>query len=68
LGQELDSLRAEKDVLYVSKRGRLAGVLIDVDRYADLVDRLEFLEDSLAALQAREELASSLPWTKVRGS
>ena len=68
LGQELDSLREEKDVLYVSKRGRLAGVLIDVDRYADIVDRLEFLEDSLAALQARDEVETSLPWTKVRGS
>jgi hypothetical protein len=43
----------------------LAGVLIDVDRYAGLVDRLEFLEDSLAALQARDEHASSVPWTKV---
>jgi hypothetical protein len=46
----------------------LAGVLIDVDRYADLVERLEFLEDSLAALQAREERASTVPWTKVRTS
>jgi PHD/YefM family antitoxin component YafN of YafNO toxin-antitoxin module len=66
LGQELDSLKAARDVLYVSKRGRLAGVLIDVDRYADIVDRLEFLEDSLAALQAREEADQSLPWSEVR--
>jgi hypothetical protein len=68
LGQELDSLRAEKDVLYVSKRGRLTGVLIDIDRYAEILDRLEFLEDSLAALQARDELTSSVPWTEVRSS
>jgi PHD/YefM family antitoxin component YafN of YafNO toxin-antitoxin module len=61
-------LKAATDVLYVSKRGRLAGVLIDVDRYAELLDRLEFLEDSLAALQAREEVAASVPWTEVHGS
>jgi prevent-host-death family protein len=68
LGQELDSLKAAKDVLYVSKRGRLAGVLIDVDRYADLMDRLEFLEDSIAALQAREDVSGTVPWSGVRGS
>ena len=68
LGQELDSLKDGSDVLYVSKRGRLAGVLVDIDRYAEMLDRLEFLEDSLAALQAREEIEASVPWTEVRGS
>ena len=64
LGRELDSLK--DDVLYVSKRGRLAGVLVDVDRYADLIERLEFLEDSLAALRAREDAPISVPWSEVR--
>lgn len=68
LGQELDSLKSAKDVLYVSKRGRLAGVLVDVDRYAEMLDRLEFLEDSLAALQARDESIESVPWTEARDS
>jgi len=68
LGQELDSLKAASDVLYVSKRGRLAGVLIDVDRYADILDRLEFLEDSLAALQARDEVEKSVSWGEVHSS
>jgi PHD/YefM family antitoxin component YafN of YafNO toxin-antitoxin module len=68
LGHELEALKAASDVLYVSKRGRLAGVLIDVDRYADIVDRLEFLEDSLAALQARDDSEKSVPWSEVRGS
>ena len=68
LGQELDSLKAASDVLYVSKRGRLAGVLIDVDRYADILDRLEFLEDSLAALQGRDEVEKSVSWGEVRSS
>lgn len=68
LGQELDALKAASDVLYVSKRGRLAGVLIDVNRYAEMVDRLEFLEDSLAALQARDEVEKSVLWDEVRSS
>lgn len=66
LGRELDALRESEEALYVSKRGRLAGVLLDVDRYADLLDRLEFLEDSLAALRAREEREAAIPWTEVR--
>ena len=68
LGQELDSLKTARDVLYVSKRGRLAGVLIDVDRYAEILDRLEFLEDSLAALQSRDELEKGVQWSEVRSS
>jgi len=66
LGRELDALRESEDALYVSKRGRLAGVLVDVDRYAELLDRLEYLEDSLAALQARGEVELSAPWESVR--
>ena len=65
LGRELDMLK--DDVLYVSKRGRLAGVLVDVDRYSELIDRLDFLEDSLAAVQAREDPAVSIRWSQVRG-
>ena len=67
LGRELDALRESDDALYVSKRGRLAGVLVDVDRYAELLDRLEYLEDSLAALQARDERGLAVPWADVRG-
>lgn len=66
LGRELDALRESDDALYVSKRGKLAGVLVDVDRYAELLDRLEYLEDSLAALQARDEIELSVPWKAVR--
>lgn len=66
LGRELDALRASDEALYVSKRGRLAAVLLDPDRYAELIERLEYLEDSLAAFQAREERDSTLAWTEVR--
>jgi prevent-host-death family protein len=66
LGRELDALRDSEEALYVSKRGRLAAVIVDADRYADLVDRLEYLEDSLAAVQARDERESAVPWAEVR--
>jgi prevent-host-death family protein len=67
LGRELDALKDTEDALYVSKRGRLAGVLMDAERYADLLDRLEYLEDSLAALQARDDRDAAVPWSEVRG-
>ena len=66
LGRELDALRESDDALYVSKRGRLAGVLLDPDRYAELLERLDYLEDSLAALQARDEAADAVPWAAIR--
>jgi len=63
LGRELDALKDEE--IYVSKRGRLAGVLVDVDRYNELLDRIDYLEDSLAALEAREKRAEALTWAEV---
>lgn len=50
----------------VSKRGRLVGLLLDPERYAELIDRLDYLEDSLAALQARDETEASVPWSEIR--
>lgn len=66
LGRELDALRDSEEALYVFKRGHLAGVLLDPERYAELIERLDYLEDSLAALRAREERASAVPWSEVR--
>jgi PHD/YefM family antitoxin component YafN of YafNO toxin-antitoxin module len=66
LGRELDGLRESEEALYVTKRGRLAGVLLDPDRYAELIDRLDYLEDSLAALQARDESDIAIAWSEVR--
>ena len=66
LGRELDALREGEEALYVSKRGRLAAVLLDADRYAELIERMDYLEDSLAALRAREERDTAVPWTEVR--
>jgi prevent-host-death family protein len=65
LGRELDALRQSEEALYVTKRGRLAGVLIDAERYAELIERLDYLEDSLAALQARDERDAAVSWSEV---
>ena len=66
LGRELDALRETEDALYVTKRGRLAAVILDSERYAELIERLDYLEDSLAALQARDERDAAVPWSQVR--
>ncbi len=66
LGRELDGLKDTHEALYVSKRGRLAGVLVDADQYAELLERIDYLEDSLAALQARLGRDEALPWAEVR--
>ena len=66
LGRELDALRDTSDALYVSKRGRLSAVVVDSEHYAAMLDRLEFLEDSLAALTAREESEQTARWQDIR--
>lgn len=66
LGRELDALRETDDALYVSKRGRLAAVVLDSERYAELLERLDYLEDSLAALQARDDPDTAVPWSDIR--
>lgn len=65
LGRELDALKETEEILYVSKRGRLAAVVLDSERYAELIERLEYLEDSLAALQAREDKIA-VAWAEIR--
>lgn len=66
LGRELDALKETENALYVSKRGRLAAVVLDSEHYAGLIERLDYLEDSLAALNAREERDATVPWSEVR--
>ena len=65
LGRELDTLRDTEDALYVSGHGRLVGVLLDADHHAALLAQVEYLEDSLAALQARKERALTVPWAAL---
>lgn len=50
----LDEL-SEVGAIIVTQRGEGKAVLMDLDRYNQLLERLEYLEDSLEALQASEE-------------
>ena len=54
LAPVLAELREVEEVV-VTERGEGRAVLVDLERYNDLVDRLEFLEDSVAALEAERE-------------
>lgn len=38
--------------VYLLRHGKPVAVLVDADKYERLIDRLEYLEDTLAALQA----------------
>jgi prevent-host-death family protein len=46
---------SEAGVIIVTQRGEGRAVLMDLDRYNELLERLEYLEDSLEAMQATEE-------------
>jgi prevent-host-death family protein len=40
--------------LYLTQRGKPRAVLLDIDEYRALIEQLEYLDDSLEALMARE--------------
>lgn len=64
-GRELDALRETEEALYVSRCGRLTAVLLDAKHYAGLIERLDYLEDSLAAVRARDGCEDAVPWAGV---
>lgn len=66
LDQELEALSETEDALCVTRGGRVVAVVLDSDHYAGLLERLDYLEDSLAALTVRAERDSSVPWSEVR--
>lgn len=54
LADVLDGLQHGPAPLYVTQRGQARAVLLPVDAYETLLDQLEFLDDSLEALRAKE--------------
>lgn len=63
LRQELATVLAElrsSDEIVVTQRGEGKAVLLDLERYNQLLERVEFLEDSIAALDADWEDAVPL--------
>jgi prevent-host-death family protein len=59
LATVLASLVSSEEIV-ITQRGEGKAVLIDLERYNQLLDRLEYLEDSIAALEADWEDAVPL--------
>jgi hypothetical protein len=66
LDAELEALRGTNEVLHVSRHDRRTAVLLDPTHYVALLSRLDYLEDSVAALTTREDRAASMPWRELR--
>jgi prevent-host-death family protein len=47
----------------ITQRGEGKAVLMDLDRYNELIDRLEYLEDSLDALEGQRQ--GAVPVTEL---
>jgi prevent-host-death family protein len=63
LREELASVMGELTGLgeiVITQRGEGKAVLVDLRRYNDLIERLEYLEDSLDALEGARERAVPL--------
>ena len=45
----------EVEQIVVTQRGEGKAVLVEINRYNDLLDRLEYLEDTLDALEGERE-------------
>lgn len=54
LASVLRELEAGKDVV-ITQRGQGKAVLLDLARYNELIERLEYLEDSIDALEVSSE-------------
>lgn len=66
----LDNLAAEPVLL--TRQGKAAAVLVDPEQWNTLLARLEFLDDSITALQAKLELLTeeddTLSWDSVNAN
>jgi prevent-host-death family protein len=54
LASVMEELARQGEVV-ITQRGEGRAVLMDLDRYNGLIDRLEFLEDTLDALEGLRE-------------
>ncbi|MHB8631912.1 MAG: type II toxin-antitoxin system Phd/YefM family antitoxin [Candidatus Limnocylindria bacterium] len=54
MAELLERLQQARAPLYVTQRGQARAVLLAVEDYDALLDQLEYLDDSLEALRAKE--------------
>ncbi len=71
LSQVLKEIKGRSGAIYVTQRGEPRAVLLSVDEYQALIDQLEYLDDSLEGVLARERRESgretTRPWSVVKG-
>lgn len=58
--------RAATEAIHLQRRGRPAAVVVSPERYEELLDALEELEDIAAYDAAQQEGGDNIPWEQVR--
>ncbi len=58
MAELLEQLQQAHGPMYVTQRGQARAVLLAVEEYDSLLDQLEYLDDSLEALRAKERRES----------
>ncbi len=64
LADVLERLDARERPLYVTQRGQARAVLLPVKKYEALLEQIEYLDDSLEAMLARERRSKGLEKTR----
>ncbi|MET4095218.1 type II toxin-antitoxin system Phd/YefM family antitoxin [Arthrobacter sp. UYCu712] len=57
---------AETEPVFIERRGQRAAVLVSPERYEQMLDALEEVEDVAAFDAAMAEEGDSIPWTQVK--
>jgi antitoxin Phd len=54
------------EAVFIQKHGENAAVLISPERYEQLMDALEEIEDVIALTAALEDTSPNIPWEEVK--
>lgn len=54
------------EAVFIQKHGENAAVLISPQRYEELMDALEEIEDIIAVTAALEDTSPNIPWEEVK--
>lgn len=57
---------ARSQAVFVERRGEPAGVLVSPERYEELMNALEEIEDVTAFDEAMSEEGANIPWEQVK--
>lgn len=58
--------KAHEEAVYFQRHGHAVAVLIDPDRYQELLEAYEELQDTLAFDEAMAEEGPNIPWDQVK--